>query len=90
MSKIKEALWKDYEAISGLIESLDVKSERYEAALEERDKLRNELIKLNQIELDKETKLSQIEAEDKRERIRNGITISTFVVSTMISVYEKC
>lgn len=87
MSKIKEALWKDYKAISDLIDGLDVKSERYQASLEERDRLRNELIKLEQIELERETKLSQIKSENEREKIRNGITIGTFVVSTGISVY---
>ena len=87
MSKIKEALWKDYKTISDLIDEMDAKSERYQAALEERDKLRNELIKLQQIELERETKLSQIESENQREKIRNGITIGTFVVTTGVSVY---
>ncbi len=87
MSKIKEALWDDYHAISKTINETDVKSEKYLTVLEERDKLRNELIKLEQIEQDKEVKISQIEAENKRDKIRNGITISTFVVSTGISVY---
>lgn len=76
MSKIEEALWQDYKAISDRIEVLDIESEGYEAALEERDKLRNELLKLE-----------QIESENKREKIRNGITVGTFVVSTGVSLY---
>lgn len=87
MSKIKEALWKDYKTISDLIDELDIKSERYQAALEERDRLRNELIKLEQIKLESDAKISQIESENKREKIRNGITIGTFVVTTGVSVY---
>lgn len=87
MSKIKEALWNDYEVISDYIEKLEVNSEMYEAALDERDKLRNELIKLEQMEQDKNAKLSEIESENKREKIRNGITIGTFVVSTGVSIY---
>lgn len=87
MSKIKEALWNDYEVISDYIEKLEANSEMYEAALDERDKLRNELIKLEQIEQDKNAKLSEIESENKREKIRNGITIGTFVVSTGVSIY---
>lgn len=87
MNKIKEALWQDYNNISKVIGGLDVASKEYEAALEERDKLRNELIKLEQINQDKDMKLSQIESEDRRERTRNIITIGTFVVSTGISVY---
>ena len=76
MGKVKEALWADYKAISDLIKSLDEKSERYAAALDERDKLRNELIKVE-----------QIESENNREKIRNGITIGTFVVTTGVSIY---
>lgn len=87
MKKIKDALWQDYEATSKLIGSLDANSDKYVAALEERDKIRNELLKLEQIEQDKELKLSQIKSESEREKIRNGITIGTFVVSTGISVY---
>ena len=87
MSKIGDALWQDYKGINDLIGSLDSGSERYGAALEERDKLRNELIKLEQIELDKEVKMVQIKSEDKREQIRNGITIGTFVVTTGVSLY---
>ncbi len=87
MNEIREALWKDYKAVSGLIESLDVTSDGYQKALEERDQLRNELIRLEQISQEKDIKISQIESEDKREKVRNGITIGTFVVSTGISVY---
>lgn len=87
MDKIKDALWQDYKASGKLISELDANSEKYKTALEERDKLRNELIKLEQIEQDREVKLSQIKSEDEREKIRNGITIGTFVVSTGISVY---
>lgn len=87
MEKIKNALWQDYKKVSDQINGLDVKSEGYTAALEERDRLRNELIKLEQVDQDRSVKLSQIEAEDKREKIRNGITIGTFVVTTGVSVY---
>ena len=66
--------------------------------LEERDKIRNEIIKLEQSILDAEvkkaqleaeakSKAAQIEAENKRDKIRNRITVGTFVVSTMFSAY---
>lgn len=87
MSEIKEALWQDYKATSDLIKGLDVDSENYKTALEERDKIRNELLKFEQIEQDKEIKMSQIKSENEREKVRNKITIGTFVVSTGISVY---
>ena len=87
MNKVKETLWADYEKVSTQIESLDIKDEKYELLLEERDKLRNELIKFEQTNMETNLKKSQIEAEDKREKIRNQITIGTFAVSTGISVY---
>ena len=87
MNKIKEALWKDYKASCELLNSLDAKTDEYQSVLEERDKLRNELIKLEQIEQENNIKKSQIESEDKREKIRNGITIGTFAITTGVSIY---
>lgn len=88
MRKVKETLWTDYEKVSEQIKSLTIEDyEKYESLLEERDKLRNELIKLEQTEIETNLKKSQIEAEDKREKVRNQITIGTFAVSTGISVF---
>lgn len=87
MKKIKETLWSDYDKVSQKIESLDVKDENYNLLLEERDKIRNEMIKLEQAEKEISVKTDQIEAENKREIIRNSITIGTFAVSTMVSLF---
>lgn len=87
MSKINEALWDDYEKVGNLIEESDIESEYYKMLLEERDKLRKELIELKQIEQESSVKVSQIESEDKREKVRNVITIGTFVITTGVSVY---
>lgn len=87
MKSLKEALWQDYKNVSDQIGKLEADTQGYESALGERDKIRNELIKLEQIEQENKMKISQIESEDKREKIRNGITIGTFVVSTGISLY---
>ena len=87
MSKIKEALWNDYNNASKELEGLEVKSEEHKMLLEERDKLRNELIKLEQIEMETKIKTTQIQAEDEREKIRNQITIGTFVITTGVSIY---
>lgn len=87
MKKIKETLWTDYDKVSKQIGSLDIKDEKYTLLLEERDKIRNELLKLEQADMEINLKRDQIEAESKREKIRNSITIGTFVVSTGISVY---
>ena len=87
MEKTKETLWNDYEKVSNQIRNLDLKDAKYELLLEERDKIRNELIKLEQVGIDSDMKKLQIEAEDKREKIRNGITIGTFVVTTGVSIW---
>ncbi len=87
MEKIKETLWADYTKVSDLIQVSKPDTDDYKMLLEERDKIRNELIKLGQAEMDNEVKRSQIEAEDKREKTRNKITIGTFVVSTGLSLY---
>ena len=87
MNNIKEALWQDYKDANNLIGDLAIENkEQYEVAIKERDNIRNELIKLEQIEKDTIVKVSQIQSENKREKIRNGITIGTFVVSTVVSV----
>lgn len=87
MEKIKEALWSNYEDATKNLCSLEVDSPEYKMVLEEQDKIRNELIKLEQIESDVKVKTAQIEAEDKRENVRNKITIGTFLVTTGVSVY---
>ena len=87
MNKIKETLWADYERVSTQIQSLETQDTKYELLLEERDKLRNELIKLEQMNLETGLKKSQIEAEDKREKVRNQITLGTFAVTTGVSVF---
>ena len=87
MSKISEALWGDYKSVNEEIENWEVGSQEHEVLSEERDKLRNELLKLEQINQEKNVKVSQIESENKREKVRNVITIGTFVVTTGVSVY---
>lgn len=87
MEKIKKALWEDYERANEELGQFTVGTDEHKLLSEEKDKLRNEIIKLEQINQDNNVKLSQIEAEDKRDKIRNGISIGTFVVTTGVSVY---
>lgn len=87
MEKTKETLWADYSKVSEQIKQLEVTDANYELLLEERDKIRNELIKLEQANLDVELKKLQLEAENKREKVRNGITIGTFAITTGVSVW---
>ena len=88
MNKLEETLWKDYEAVSDLIKVLEGGDEgKRNVLLEERDKIRNEILKLEQCENDRIMKREEINAEDEREKIRNRITIATFAVSTGLSLY---
>ena len=86
MNNIKDALWQDYDDVENLIGDLVIGNEDYDVAVKERDNIRNELLKFEQLERETEVKKSQIEAENKREWIRNVITIGTFGISTIVSV----
>lgn len=88
MHKIKEALWSDYENVSGLIKGLDKKDEHYESAVEERDNIRNELIKLEQIEAEKIMNERQIKFESRKELVHQIINVSTFTVTTIVSIFS--
>jgi len=87
MKKVKDALWLDYQKVSKQIDGMKVDTEGYKAVLDERDKLRSELLELTKIEEERNIKLAQLESESKRESIRNGITIGTFIISTGVSLY---
>ena len=87
MVKIEEALWENYKKAKNRIDSLNVGSDDYVAASEELDRIRNELIKAKQIEKETEVKRFQIESENKREKTRNRISITTFTITTLVSVY---
>lgn len=88
MHKIKNALWSDYENVSGLLKGLDKGDERYESALKERDNIRNELLKIEQIELEKTTNEKQLKSESRKDLIHRIIEVSTFTVSTLVSIYS--
>ena len=88
MEEIKQALWRDYDEVTQKLSKLTVGSEQYKDVSESQDKLRNELIKLKQIEEEANVKKLQIESENKREDVRNKITIVTFAVTTGVTVYS--
>lgn len=78
MEKIKEALWQNYEEVNDLLEGIDVSSNEFRNLTEERDKIRNELIELERLNQETDVKVTQIECENVREKIRNGINIRNF------------
>lgn len=87
MDKLEEALWKDYKDLGDLISVMANDNENKGNLLEERDNIRNELLKLEQSKNEVGIKRDEIKAEDEREKIRNRITIITFAVSTTLSLY---
>lgn len=87
MSKLEEALWADYNSLGDLISIIDDNDERKKSLLEERDKIRNELLKLEVSKNEIRMKREEINAADKREQVQNRITVGTFVVSTTLSLY---
>lgn len=91
MKKTKDTLWKDYEEakakLNKLEESGNTDDKSYELYLGEVDKLRNELIKYDAIEIENDTKIKQIESENVRDKKRNGTTIITLVVTSAIGLW---
>ena len=85
---LEQALWKDYNDLSDIIKILgDGEENKKNVLLEERDKLRQELLKLEISRNEENSKEKEIAAEDRREMVRNRITIITFSISTALSLY---
>lgn len=88
MHKIKQALWSDYENVSGLIKGLDKGSEYYDNAVKERDNIRKELIELAQIESNKTINEKQLKSDTRKDLINKIIDVTTFTVTTAVSIYS--
>ena len=87
MKETKELLMEDYKKVSDLLTVVQPDDEKYGRLIKERDDIRNELIKMDSIEIDANGKKAEIEAEDRREKVRNYITIGTFVGTSLISIW---
>lgn len=88
-NEIEEALWRDYKDASDLIDDLEIGDnvDGYRVAVEDRDKIRNEIIKLEQMKNEKEIQNEQIKSESKKDLIKNVLSIVTFGVTTGVSIY---
>lgn len=75
MEKLEEALWKDFNDNSELINSLEIGTAEHKSFMDERDKIRNELIKTE-----------MIKSENHREKTKNFITLLTFGISTVVGI----
>ena len=86
MNRLEETLWADYDRVSEQIKCLGIGDENYETLLNEKDRILNDLIKLEQGNKEIKIKEYKIKSENKKEKVRNYITIGTFIVSTGVGV----
>ena len=86
-NNIENALWKDYNDLGDIMKVIGESNEQKSDIIDERDRIRQELIKLEQSKNEIRVKREEIDAEDKREQVRNRITMITFGVSTGLSLY---
>lgn len=87
MSKIEDTLWAEYGTVSDLIKVLEDQDNRKVNVMEERDKIRNDLLKLELSRNELLIKRAEIRAEDEREKARNKINVAMFAISTSLSLY---
>lgn len=83
---LEKALWKDYEFLSEKIEELADK-EISMGLLEEKDKIRQELLKLEISINECKIKEKEINTNSSNNIISNRIAIGTFAISTIVSLY---
>ena len=83
---VKEALWQNYEDVEKKLKGLDVKNDNYAILLDERDKIRGQLIKIEQLEQDKIIKDGQLDFEKQNEFIKNSISIISFSLNLIVCV----
>ena len=88
-TKIEEALWQDYNDANDLLNEISIgeNSESYKIALEDKDKIRNELIKVEQMKKEEQMQAEQIKNDSKKDMIRNILSTVTFGVTTGVSIY---
>jgi hypothetical protein len=86
-NSIEEALWKDYNDLGDIIKVVSDGDERKNVLLEERDKIRNEIIKYVQSKNETDVKKEEILAENKRERNRNRALYITNGATFILSLY---
>ena len=86
-NNIEEALWKDYHDLDDILKVISETDDRKNGLLEERDKIRNELIKLEQSRNEMKIKKEEIAAEDKRERNRNRVSYTQTIATICMGLY---
>ena len=89
MDEIEKSLWNDYKNISNLIGDMSIVDdvEAYKIVLEDRDKIRNELIKLEQIKQEERVNNVKVKSENKRDNFHNIITVGSVVLQTGFGLF---
>lgn len=89
MDEIEKELWNDYKNISNLIDDMSIVDdvEAYKIVLEDRDKIRNELIKLEQIKQEERVNNVKVKSENKRDNFHNIITVGSVVLQTGFGLF---
>ena len=87
MKETRKLLMEDYNKNGEYLALVKPSDEIHGKLLKDRDDIRKELIQVDTVEIEAENKRAEIEAENKREKIRNGITIGTFTITSMISIW---
>lgn len=86
----RELLMNDYNQINDLIKDLRTCNADKTVIAEmegQKESIRAELVKLESVTTDAKMKKAEIEANDKRSKIGNYITIGTFVISTGVTIW---
>ena len=90
MSETKKLLLEEYEGLNELEKVIDVKSEQHDEIIERKDKILNDIIKCDSIELEQKSKKEELEALNKREKHSNIINIVLTVGSLLVTVWSTC
>lgn len=76
MKETREILLDDYNDISEKLKCINKDDDAYVTLLNDRKSIRDELVKME-----------EINSENKRDKIRNIITVGTFTVTSALSVW---
>lgn len=76
MKETREILLADYEDVSEKLKCVSKDEDAYKELLNDRKAIRDELVKME-----------EIDSENKRDKIRNIITIGTFSITSSLSVW---
>ena len=90
MNETKKLLLEEYEGLNELEKVIDVKSEQHDEIIERKDKILNDIIKCDSIELEQKSKKEELEALNKREKHSNIINIVLTVGSLLVTVWSTC